>query len=174
MLCGECGHHSPHDGSACPRNGCKWVCYWLWQRTRVRFPFWDLNWLRIAYEVDAAFRQPISPKNLLDRPVPTGIPACFSMEFALVRSSPQRFDCVLSIVVWCGVPPHHHYLKNQPFSVGFFSSVPPSVGVVSRPGLTSATSAKAAFPPPPTHLCSPFSLVATRAFSRSFPLLARV
>lgn len=117
MLCGECGHHSPHDGSACPRNGCKWVCYWLWQRTRVRFPFWDLNWLRIAYEVDAAFRQPISPKNLLDRPVPTGIPACFSMEFALVRSSPQRFDCVLSIVVWCGVPPHHHNAKSQPLRV---------------------------------------------------------
>ncbi len=30
------------------------------------------------------------------------------MEFAMVRSSPQRFDCVLSIVVWCGVLPHHH------------------------------------------------------------------
>jgi membrane protein len=25
----------------------------------------------------------------------------------MVRSNPQRFDCVLSIVVWCGVPPHH-------------------------------------------------------------------
>jgi hypothetical protein len=34
-------------------------------------------------------------------------PAGFSMEFAMVRSSPQRFDCVLSIVVWCGVLPHH-------------------------------------------------------------------
>jgi hypothetical protein len=33
-------------------------------------------------------------------------PEGFSIEFAMVRSSPQRFDCVLSIVVWCGVPPH--------------------------------------------------------------------
>ena len=71
-------------------------------------------------------------------------------------------------------PQHHHYLKNQPFSVGFFSSVPPSVGAVSGPGLASATPAKVAFLPPPTPLCSPFSLVATRAFSRSLPLLARV
>jgi hypothetical protein len=36
-------------------------------------------------------------------------PAGFSIEFAMVRSSPQRFDCVLSIVVWCGVLPHHQY-----------------------------------------------------------------
>lgn len=33
-------------------------------------------------------------------------PAGFSIEFAMIRSSPQRFDCVHSIVVWCGVPPH--------------------------------------------------------------------
>jgi len=36
-------------------------------------------------------------------------PAGFSMEFALVRSSQQRFDCVLSMVVWCGVLPHQPY-----------------------------------------------------------------
>ena len=34
--------------------------------------------------------------------------AGFTIEFAMVRNSPQRFDCVLSIVVWCGVLPHHH------------------------------------------------------------------
>jgi len=33
-------------------------------------------------------------------------PVGFSMEFAMVRSGPQRFDCVLSIVVCCGVLPH--------------------------------------------------------------------
>ncbi|HQZ03711.1 MAG TPA: hypothetical protein PKW99_13770, partial [Thauera sp.] len=33
-------------------------------------------------------------------------PAGLSIEFAMVRSSPQRFDSVLSIVVWCGVQPH--------------------------------------------------------------------
>jgi hypothetical protein len=26
---------------------------------------------------------------------------------------------------------HHHYLKNQPLSVGFFSPIPPSVGAGS-------------------------------------------
>ena len=65
-------------------------------------------------------------------------PAGFSMEFALVRSSPQRFDCVLSIVVWCGVPHHHQYLKSQPSSVGIFFARSPSVGAVSGPGLASA------------------------------------
>jgi hypothetical protein len=35
------------------------------------------------------------------------LPAGFSIEFALVRSSPRRFDCVLSIVVWCGMLSHH-------------------------------------------------------------------
>ena len=32
-------------------------------------------------------------------------PAGFSIAFARVRSSPQRFDSVLSIVVWCGGHP---------------------------------------------------------------------
>jgi hypothetical protein len=36
-------------------------------------------------------------------------PAGFLIEFATVQSSPQRFDCVLSIVVWCRVLPHHQY-----------------------------------------------------------------
>jgi hypothetical protein len=52
-----------------------------------------------ADEVEAVFRLPISQKNLLDRPLPTGVPAGFSLRFALVRSNPQRFDSVLSIVV---------------------------------------------------------------------------
>jgi hypothetical protein len=43
-------------------------------------------------------------------------PAGFLIEFATVQSSPQRFDCVLSIVVWCRVPPHHHNVKSQPLS----------------------------------------------------------
>jgi len=35
------------------------------------------------------------------------------MGFALVRGSPQRFDCVLSIVVWCGIPPHQQKPSKQ-------------------------------------------------------------
>ena len=62
-------------------------------------PFRELNWPRKADEVEAVFRLPISPKNLLDRPLPTGVTAGFSLRFALVRSNPQRFDSVLSIVV---------------------------------------------------------------------------
>ncbi|WP_160803645.1 MULTISPECIES: hypothetical protein [Nitrosomonas] len=58
-----------------------------------------MNWPRKADEVEAVFRLPISPKNLLDRPVPPGVPAGFSIQFAPVRSNPQRFDSVLSIVV---------------------------------------------------------------------------
>jgi len=40
--------------------------------------------------------------------------------------------------------------------------------------LASATPGKSAFSPPPTPLCSPFSLAVTRAFSRPLPLLVRV
>lgn len=47
-------------------------------------------------------------------------PAGFSIEFAMVRSSSQRFDCELSIVVWCGVLPHHQTLKTRRESDGFF------------------------------------------------------
>ena len=54
------------------------------------------------------------------------------MEFALVRSSPQRFDCVLSIVVWCGVPSRHQHLKTQPLSLGFFRSSPNSARRLER------------------------------------------
>ncbi len=38
-----------------------------------------------------------------------------------VRSSPQRFDCVLSIVVWCGIPPHHQYPRANRNGWPFFS-----------------------------------------------------
>jgi hypothetical protein len=46
-------------------------------------------------------------------------PAGFSIEFAMVRSSPQRLDWVLSIVVWCGVLPHHQSTNKKPTQVGF-------------------------------------------------------
>src|SRR5690606_10937691 len=78
-------------------NGCKWVCFWLGRRTRVRFPNRELNWPQKANEVEAAYRRPIRAKNLLDRPWPMAVPAGFSIRFARVRSSPQRFDSVLSI-----------------------------------------------------------------------------
>jgi len=35
-------------------------------------------------------------------------------------SSPQRLDWVLSIVVWCGVLPHHQSIDKKPTKVGFF------------------------------------------------------
>jgi hypothetical protein len=60
---------------------------------------WELNWDWKADEVELPFRAPIKAKNLPDRPRPQGAPAGLSIEFALVRSSPQRFDSVLSIVV---------------------------------------------------------------------------
>ena len=61
-------------------------------------------------------------------------PAGFSMEFAMVRNSSQRFDCVPSIVVWCGVLPHQHpqglglspgpfFCPKSPCHVGFWPSV---------------------------------------------------
>jgi hypothetical protein len=68
-----------------------------------------LNWRGKTDEVERPFRAPVSAKNLLDRPQGKGVPEDFPIEFALVRSNPQRFDCALSIVVWCGVLPHHHY-----------------------------------------------------------------
>ncbi len=80
----------------------------------------ELNPRRKADEVERSFRVPISPKKLLDRPPPNGIAAGFSIQFARVRSSPQRFDSVLSIVVWCGVPPHHQYTAPNPYRLGFF------------------------------------------------------
>jgi hypothetical protein len=36
-------------------------------------------------------------------------------------SSPQRLDWVLSIVVWCGVLPHHQSIDKKPAQVGFLS-----------------------------------------------------
>ena len=57
----------------------------------------ELNWRRKADEVERSFRAPIRAKNLLDRPRPQAVPAGFSIRFARVRSSPQRFDSVLSI-----------------------------------------------------------------------------
>ena len=51
-------------------------------------------------------------------------PAGFSMEFALVRSSPQRFDCVLSIVVWCGVHPTTTIQKTNRSRLVFFTRFP--------------------------------------------------
>lgn len=80
-------------------NGCKWVCFWSERRTRVRFPNRELNWRGKADEVEQPFRAPIKAKNPLDRPRPPGAPAGLSIEFAMVRSSPQRFDSVLSIIL---------------------------------------------------------------------------
>jgi hypothetical protein len=57
---------------------------------------------------------------MVDRPRPKGVPAGFSIEFAMVRSSPQRFDSVLSIVVWCGVLPHHQQKTPAVRGWGFF------------------------------------------------------
>jgi hypothetical protein len=62
-------------------------------------PRLELNWGWKADEVEQPFRAPIKAKHQLDRPRPEGVPAAFSIEFATVRSSPQRFDSVLSIVV---------------------------------------------------------------------------
>ena len=116
-------------------NGCKWVCFWPGRRTRVRFPNRELNWPQKANEVEAAYRRPIRAKNQLDRPWPMAVPAGFSIQFARVRSSLQRFDPVLSIVVWCGVPSHHQSPKSQPLSIGIFLPAPPVLARV--PGLTS-------------------------------------
>jgi len=82
-------------------------------------PVSELNCPRKADEVEAAHRQPIKAKNLLDRPRQIGVPAGFSIWFARVRSSPQRFDSVLLIVVWCGVPPHQVSLKPALTNPGF-------------------------------------------------------
>ena len=60
------------------------------------------------------------------------------------------------------------------YPVGIFFARSPSVGAAPGLGLASATPAKSAFSPPLTPLCSPFSLVVTRAFSKPLPLLARV
>ena len=69
---------------------------------------------------------------------------------------------------------HHQNSKNQPFSVGFFSRIPASAGADSGHGLASAIPPNPAFSPPPTPLCSPFSLLVSRACARSLPVLARV
>lgn len=106
-------------------NGCKWVCFWSWRRTWVRLPKRELKWRRKADEVEQPFRSPIRAKNMVDRPRPKGVPAGFSIEFAMVRSSPQRFDSVLSIVVWCGVLPHHHSQNPDSYQLGFFLPAPP-------------------------------------------------
>lgn len=47
---------------------------------------------------DALAEQAQALKNPLDRLRPMAVPAGFSIRFAPVRSSPQRFDSVLSIV----------------------------------------------------------------------------
>jgi hypothetical protein len=65
----------------------------------------ELNWRRKADEVERSFRVPITAKNPLDRLRPIAVPAGFSIRFALVRSNPQRFDCVLSIVGVRGAAP---------------------------------------------------------------------
>jgi hypothetical protein len=62
-------------------------------------PVSELNWHWKADEVEAAYRQPIRPKYLSDRPRTKGAPTDFSIQLALVRSNPQRVDSVLSIVV---------------------------------------------------------------------------
>ena len=72
------------------------------------------------------------------------------------------------------VDSHHQYSKNQPFSVGFFSPIPASAGADSGHGLASAIPPNPVFSPPSTPLCSPFSLVVSRACARVLPVLARV
>jgi len=61
-------------------------------------------------------------------------PAGFSIGFAMVRSSPQCFDSVLSIVVWCGVPSHHQIEQNpNPKRLGFlFLAVPEGAWILAR------------------------------------------
>src|SRR5690606_39355945 len=55
---------------AIPRTpGCltpEWVCSWSGGRTRVQFPFRELNWPRKTGEVERPFRPPTRPKNLLE------------------------------------------------------------------------------------------------------------
>lgn len=61
-------------------------------------------------------------------------PAGISMEFTIVRSGPQRLDCVLSIVVWRRVPPHHQIEQNpNPKRLGFlFLAVPERARMLVR------------------------------------------
>ena len=69
---------------------------------------------------------------------------------------------------------HHQYSKNQPLSVGFFSPIPASTGGDSGHGLASVNPPNLAFSPRPTYLCSPFSLVVSRACARPLSVLAGV
>jgi glutamate racemase len=51
---------------------------------------------------------------------PSEAVARFSIEFVMVRTSPQRFDSVLSIEVWCGFRPHHQHRRPTLHPIGFF------------------------------------------------------
>ena len=55
-----------------------------------------------------------------------------------------------------------------------FSSIPANTGADSERGLASATPPISAFSPSLTPLCSPFSLVISRACAKPLPVLARV
>jgi hypothetical protein len=90
-----------------------------------------------------------------------------------VQSCP-RYPCFYGRAVSCNGELHHQYSKNQPFSVGFFSPIPASAGAVSGHGLASAATLNPAFSSRRIPLCSPFSLVVSRACARSLPVLVRV
>ena len=47
-------------------------------------------------------------------------PEGFSIEFAMVRNTPQRFDSLLSVVVGCEVLPHHQYRNPNRSRSGLF------------------------------------------------------
>jgi hypothetical protein len=66
------------------------------------------DWSWKADEVEQPFRSPIRAKKPSACPQPKALPAGFSIRFARVRNNPHRFDSAVSIVVWRGVPSHHH------------------------------------------------------------------
>ena len=90
-------------------------------------------------------------------------PAGISIEFALVRSSPQRFDCVLSIVR-VSTPPQ--YKKVNRFSVGLFSCALPRVRRGSCGSLRTSPISPRARSGLPSILSRPFVSPASLSWTR--------
>jgi len=97
----------------------------------------------------------------------------------LALPSPLCSNVLLLLAQDCGMGVirsailHHQNSKNQPLSVGFFSPIPASAGADSGHDLASASHPNPEFSPRRTPLCSPFSLLVSRACASSLPLLAR-